>query len=72
MDTHDVHFSFGERLAQAMPATGHRWHGTRQPVVLDQWRTGSTRAVYTTVMSWTSYKPEVAGGRTYGHSFGRQ
>src|SRR5262249_5135637 len=51
-----------------LPATGHRWRGTRQPVLLGEWRTGTPRRPsYTTVMSWTSYKVETHGGRTYGH-----
>jgi hypothetical protein len=68
VDAHDRHFSFGERVADALPATGHPWRGTRQPVVLSEWRTGAPhRGVYTTVMSWTSHKPETYQGRTYGH-----
>jgi hypothetical protein len=68
VDAHDVHFSFGERLAQALPATGQRWRATRQPVVLSQWRAGTPcQPVYTTVMSWTSYRAETDGSRTYGH-----
>jgi hypothetical protein len=32
------------------------------------WRPGAPhRGVYTTVMSWTSHKPETYQGRTYGH-----
>src|SRR5262245_8078094 len=39
MDAHDVHFSFGERLSSAaVPATGHHWRPTRQPVVLSERR----------------------------------
>ena len=30
VDAHDVHFSFGERLGEGVPATGHRWRPTRQ------------------------------------------
>src|SRR3990170_8313682 len=58
VDAHDVHFSFGERLAGAVPDTGHRWRPTRQPVALAQWRTDMPRRdVFTTVMNWTSYNP---------------
>lgn len=65
---HDLHFSFGECMADFRPATGQRWRPTRQPVVLSEWRPGGPhRGVYTTVMNWTSYKPETHGGRTYGH-----
>jgi glycosyltransferase involved in cell wall biosynthesis len=68
VDAHDVHFSFGERADGPLPATGHRWRGTRQPVLLSEWRTGAPhREVYTTVMSWTSYKSETYSGQTYGH-----
>src|SRR5215207_7585207 len=35
VDAHDIHFSFGERLGGFGPLTGHTWHPTRQPVVLD-------------------------------------
>ena len=38
IDNHDVHFSFGECLSQAVPRTGHDWRPTRQPIVLSQWR----------------------------------
>jgi hypothetical protein len=68
VEGHDVHFSFGERVADTMPATGQCWRGTRQPVLLSEWRTATPgRPVYTTVMNWTSYKSETYGGRTYGH-----
>jgi hypothetical protein len=68
VNAHDVHFSFGECIADFLPATGYRWRGTRQPVVLSEWRPGTPhREVYTTVMNWTSYKAESYGGQTYGH-----
>jgi hypothetical protein len=58
IDAHDVHFSFGEALADSVPDTGHRWRPTRQPVVLDEWQPEPTgRKAFTTVMNWTSYKP---------------
>jgi hypothetical protein len=57
VDAHDVHFSFGEALADAVPDTGHRWRPTRQPVVLDEWQPAATRREeFTTVMNWTSYE----------------
>jgi hypothetical protein len=57
VDAHDVHFSFGEALADAVPDTGHHWRPTRQPVVLDEWQPApSRRQAFTTVMNWTSYK----------------
>jgi glycosyltransferase involved in cell wall biosynthesis len=67
VDAHDVHFSFGERLGEGVPTTGHRWRPTRQPVLLSEWRTTEApRETFTTVMSWTSYAPLRHGGRDYG------
>jgi hypothetical protein len=67
IDMHDVLFSFGESFSSAMPETGLRWLPTRQPVVLSEWRPGQPhREVFTTVMNWTSYKPVVFNGQTYG------
>ena len=68
IDRHDVHFSFGETLAQAdVPASGHTWRPTRQPVVLAQWPVRvSARDVFTTVMNWTSYAALGFEGRSYG------
>jgi hypothetical protein len=69
VDLHDVHFSFGESLSEApaVPDSGHCWLPTRQPVVLSEWQTDATpRPVFSTVMNWTSYKPIVYGGRTFG------
>jgi hypothetical protein len=55
---HDVYFSFGERLEAAVPPTPQEWKPTRQPILLDEWRPRAPRRdVFTTVMSWTSYKP---------------
>jgi hypothetical protein len=63
---HDVHFSFGERLDGRVPATGYRWLPTRQPIVLSEWRTGAEhRDAFTTVMSWTSYRPLRFRGASY-------
>lgn len=67
IDLHDVLFSFGESFSPAMPETGLRWLPTRQPIVLAEWRPGQPhREVFTTVMNWTSYKPVVFNGQTYG------
>ena len=67
VDLHDAHFSFGENLSPAVPETGHRWQPTRQPVVLDEWRTSDqSRQVFTTVMNWTSYKAIEFQGQSYG------
>jgi hypothetical protein len=68
VDTHDVHFSFGERLRpDRIPDTGHCWLPTRQPIVLHEWRTSAAhRGVFTTVMNWSSYNPVAFAGRKYG------
>ena len=62
---HDVYFTFGDRI----PATDShcRWLTTRQPILLSEWNPSATRReVYTTVMSWTSYKPLMFNRRRYG------
>ncbi len=67
VDTHDVHFTYGERDSDTVPKTGHRWLKTRTPVVLSEWRTGKPfRDVFTTVMNWTSHNPVEYGGVRYG------
>jgi hypothetical protein len=67
VDAHDVHFSFGEALGDPVPATGHQWIPTRQPVLLAQWDPMTeTRDFFTTVMNWTSYSDVEWQGRTYG------
>jgi hypothetical protein len=67
VDAHDIHFSFGETLADAVPMTGHHWHPTRQPIVLSEWHSlADHRNTFTTVMNWTSYKPIIYDGKTYG------
>jgi hypothetical protein len=64
---HDIQFSFGECLSGGVPATGHTWHPTRQPVVLSEWHVPeSYRDVFTTVMNWTSYKPVEFNDKSYG------
>lgn len=66
VNTHDVHFSFGERVSEGLPATGHDWRPTRQPVLLSEWRHSMPRRdAFTTVMNWTSYEPLSHAGRTY-------
>lgn len=67
LDSHDVHFSFGEDMSEAIPKTGHDWLPTRQPIVLQEWKSDKpVRNVWTTVMNWTSYSPLEYGGRVYG------
>lgn len=66
IETHDVHFSFGETLSAAVPATGIDWRPTRQPVVLTEWQPVDTvGTAFTTIMNWTSYKPLVLNGTSY-------
>jgi len=67
VDAHDVTFSFGECLPGTLPATGHTWLPTRQPVVLEEWEHDLPhRSAFTTIMNWTSYKPVTFNGSTYG------
>jgi hypothetical protein len=67
VDTHDMHFSFGDRIPAAMAETDYKWLPTWQPVVLSEWRTSTVpRDAFTTVMNWTSYKPLYHRGRPYG------
>lgn len=66
VDTHDVHFSFSERVPGGVPDTGHHWRATRQPIVLSEWATPTpARDVFTTVTNWTSYKPLEYRGRGF-------
>jgi len=67
VNAHDMHFSFGEHFTSVIPDTGHHWRPTRQPIVLSEWQSSmAPRNVYTTVMSWTSYKPISYAGRSFG------
>lgn len=64
---HDVHFTFGEALSDEVLPTPYDWQPTRQPILLSEWHHDrSENGIFTTVMSWTSYKPFTANGRTYG------
>jgi hypothetical protein len=63
---HDVHFSFGESHSPEVPPTGQHWQATRQPIFISEWRPNQAfRPVFTTVMSWASYKPLTYQGRRY-------
>jgi hypothetical protein len=67
VDSHDVHFTFGEQFSEAVPETGHHWLPTRQPILLSEWSTERVpRNAFTTVMSWTSYRPLQYHGQAYG------
>ena len=57
LDAHDLHFTFGETLGHdgcEIPLGGYRWRPTRQPVVLDLWRTQDPpqHDRFTTITSW--------------------
>jgi hypothetical protein len=66
VDAHDAHFSFGEQFSALVPDTGHRWLPTRQPILLSEWTpSAQAREVFTTVMSWTSYRPLRYEGREF-------
>ena len=67
IDAHDVHFSYGECISKAGPATGHRWRPLRKPIVVSEWRpSAARREVFTTVMNWTSYNNVTFQGQSYG------
>ena len=67
VDAHDVHFTFGEQFSNAVPRTGHSWRPTRQPILLSEWNTDRQhRNAYTTIMSWTSYRPLQYCRQAYG------
>lgn len=64
---HDIHFSFGELLEQFPDPTPYRWIATRQPITLDEWTTHEPAgAAFTTIMSWTSFKPLSVHGQRFG------
>ena len=64
---HDVHFTFGEAMSDEVPSTPYEWQPTRQPILLAEWHPDrGDNGLFTTVMSWTSYKPFNVQGRTYG------
>lgn len=67
VDAHDVHFSYGERLSETGPPTGHHWCPMRKPILISEWRPSSPhRDVFTTVMNWTSFKDITYNGKSYG------
>jgi hypothetical protein len=67
LTAHDTFFSFGERIGKTALANGIDWRPTRQPILLSEWGSGTpARNVFTTVMSWTSYRPLRHSGRSFG------
>lgn len=66
LEAHDIHFSFGECISEEITVTGRKWIPTRTPILLSEWNPATPkRNVFTTVMSWTSYKPLKYKRRTY-------
>jgi len=71
VDSHDIHFSFGERIGSDLPHnvpdTGIDWIPTRAPVVISEWNPDTPfRDVYTTVMNWTSHNSMEYEDKSYG------
>jgi hypothetical protein len=59
LEQHQVLFTFGENIGSEffpVPLRGLRWFPTRQPVILDFWKTGAPPddAVFTTVANWST------------------
>jgi hypothetical protein len=66
INTHDVHFSFGECLPEYLKDEKYNWKPTRTPIVLSEWATKEPyKNVYTTIMNWTSYKPLQYDGKYF-------
>ena len=71
-DGYDAYMTVGERVGQpgcTVPDCGLRWLTTRQPVVLDEWRTAAPAAggCFTSIGAWRGpYAPIEYRGRTYG------
>jgi len=65
LETHDSFFTFGETLAGTPAVRDLAWQPTRQPISLAEWRPQARRDVFTTVMSWTSFKPLRHGDVVY-------
>ena len=54
-DAHEVHFSYGERLSEVGPVTGHQWRPMIKPIVLEESPPSTQcREAFSTVMIWTS------------------
>lgn len=72
VSAHKVFFTYGYNIGAddcRIPACGLKWHPTRPPVLLDQWRPGigpAAPAAFTTVGTWRNYGKDVAiGGEEY-------
>jgi hypothetical protein len=72
MKCYDAHFSFGEHVGRdfcKVPRELFTWRPTRQPIVIDCWKTAEpfTRELFTTVLSWQPVeKGPVVNGVEYG------
>ncbi|HEX2437882.1 MAG TPA: hypothetical protein VHT71_06185 [Methylomirabilota bacterium] len=71
LSAHDRLFTFGENLGApdcGVPVERFAWQPTRQPVVLDFWRSAAAPppdAPYTTIATWRHQKDRVYRGETY-------
>ncbi len=70
-NAHTAFFSFGENIKSPdcdIPVDGIDWKATRQPVFLDAWKLSPplSKAKWTTIMQWDSYKEQEYDGRMYG------
>jgi hypothetical protein len=83
LNAHTHHFTFGENIGRAgcgLPADGYNYQPTRQPIVLDWWRTencsqrksGRNASVFTTVSTWQQSNDITWNGETYTWSKDRQ
>ena len=61
LDAHTHFFTFGENVGRPgclIPATGHHWQPTRQPVHLPLWATAATGGTtYNTIATWQNKGP---------------
>lgn len=61
VDAHNRFFTFGENIGQpdcGIPATGHNWMTTRQPVHMDLWKSPETGgSTYNTITTWHNKTP---------------
>jgi hypothetical protein len=70
-DNYHVLYTYAENIHQegcSVPAAGTRWLPTRQPVVLNLWKTshGNDNGPLTTIMNWSAYGDREHHGITYG------
>ena len=72
---HTTFHTFGENFGNntcSIPNDGFNWQPTRQPIVLEAWKTtsGSKEGKFTTVMQWDSYAAREFNGKHYGMKSG--